>query len=370
MIKNLEFANTLRCDKEKSMDKRDWLDYFEAINEREPSDEEINQARANGDFQEDDVHSVTAQIDDKKNNEVNVAFEDSIKKDKQQYPFNREITSVTNLDMNKKQFKLEVKEYFYWFLSQLKKPQYYTQESYFMNGLITLIISAILLAWGVVNCFRRFLFMLLNLSISGESLQTQSPERYHYLRQIVNSYFSISNGFILAITIFVIYAIILMLPYGISKFANEHKSFKNEMGKMMSFTPLLLIINAIAFLISFMIKTSFIISEKKLGSLFGSSTTLPFGNFDWFNDITKSVPAVASVKTVVIYFSILTILGLILLVIQFIKNSHYGIGVLSPFYVTLIGMIFIYVIYFMAGKFILSTIVDAVLEGFKGISGI
>ena len=148
------------------MNREDWLDYFEAINGRTPSAAEIAEALAANEFQDYDVTNIEnedkgSQVFDTVEDSGAVSTNSQLEKIEGQnpdfqtastYPYANEVFSPAEQQSGSENqaladFKVKGKNYFVWFMDQLKAPQIKTQASYLVYGLITLALAALFLAF-------------------------------------------------------------------------------------------------------------------------------------------------------------------------------------------------------------------------------
>lgn len=354
------------------MNKEDWLDYFEAINERKPTPEEISQALKNGDFQDyqvrdvpqvpekgqkiydtiEEVHTERHTIPESQN-----SYYQDTRQSLQNVPTNR-ANSMANVDS----LKAGGKNYLAWFLENLKNPQARAMNSQFIFGLVSLLASGIFSAWAIVNYFNRILMSVANMTFDGKSLESVFPDGYARVKNIIESQFGFGKIFYLAITISALYFISLLIPYIINNMSDKKSDFKDEMGRMMSFTPLLLVINFIAFLSTFLVNNRLDVSLDIYEKVFGIFTEFTSNAFQGITDtieLLKEIPGLASIKSVFFYLLILAILGLLVIFVNIIKNINGKLGVANAFYMTIAAIILLSLIIFFADKMIVKAIIDS-----------
>lgn len=354
------------------MNKEDWLEYFEAINERQPTAEEISQALRNGDFQDYQVRDIPHAQE--KVQEIYDPIEEDhmerqpIPESKNNYyqeasqPISSPPSSQSNSMANVDNLKVGGKNYLAWFLDNLKNPQARAKDSQFIFGLISLLASGLFFAWAIVNYFNRILMSVANMTFDGKSLESLFPDGYARVKNIIASQFGFGKIFYLAIIISVIYFISIFIPYVINNMSNKKGDFKDEMGRMMSFTPLLLIINLLAFLSTFLVNNRLDVSVDiydKVFSIFTEFTSNAFQAITDTIDLLKEIPGLASIKSVFIYLLILAILSLLVIFVNIIKNINGSVGLANAFYMTIAAIIVLSLIIFFADKMIVKAIIDS-----------
>ncbi len=197
------------------MNKEDWLDYFEAINGREPSAKEIAEALAIGEFQDDATTDVAFEESSSNDTVAEVVEEkeassigaDPIAYPKEQMPLAHS-NNIANSKQQVEQLKEKGKNYLSWFLEGLKHPVAESSNSQFIYGLITLFLAAVLLAAGLVNYINRIFTSIINMTVSGESLKLKEPETFSMIEDAIRTNFGFSKVIVVTLIIFLAYAIL------------------------------------------------------------------------------------------------------------------------------------------------------------------
>ena len=369
------------------MNREDWLDYFEAINGRTPSAAEIAEALAANEFQDYDVTNIEnedkgSQVFDTVEDSGAVSTNSQPEKIEGQnpdfqtasaYPYANEVFSPAEQQSGSENqaladFKVKGKNYFVWFMDQLKAPQIKTQASYLVYGLITLALAALFLAWGYVNYIHRIFTSVINMTISGESLKLQQPELFSTLEDVVDSSFGFTKVISVSLIILVAYLLISGVPSLIHKVTSKSQTKLTELvGQVLSFTPLLAVINLLALAVSFMAPNKLVVYNQYSGSILSSISSIgsdPLTALAYLVNLIKKIPAVASAKTVLIYLVLFSIVGLAILLVVYLGNVKSSFGYLNHFYVSLIALFVFVVIIYVLDKTLLSSFLSGI-ENFQ-----
>ena len=369
------------------MNREDWLDYFEAINGRTPSAAEIAEALAANEFQDYDVTNIEnedkgSQVFDTVEDSGAVSTNSQPEKIEGQnpdfqtasaYPYANEVFSPAEQQSGSENqaladFKVKGKNYFVWFMDQLKAPQIKTQASYLVYGLITLALAALFLAWGYVNYIHRIFTSVINMTISGESLKLQQPELFSTLEDVVDSSFGFTKVISVSLIILVAYLLISGIPSLIHKVTSKSQTKLTELvGQVLSFTPLLAVINLLALAVSFMAPNKLVVYNQYSGSILSSISSIgsdPLTALAYLVNLIKKIPAVTSAKTVLIYLVLFSIVGLAILLVVYLGNVKSSFGYLNHFYVSLIALFVFVVIIYVLDKTLLSSFLSGI-ENFQ-----
>ncbi len=369
------------------MNREDWLDYFEAINGRTPSAAEIAEALAANEFQDYDVTNIEnedkgSQVFDTVEDSGAVSTNSQPEKIEGQnpdfqtasaYPYANEVFSPAEQQSGSENqaladFKVKGKNYFVWFMDQLKAPQIKTQPSYLVYGLITLALAALFLAWGYVNYIHRIFTSVINMTISGESLKLQQPELFSTLEDVVDSSFGFTKVISVSLIILVAYLLISGIPSLIHKVTSKSQTKLTELvGQVLSFTPLLAVINLLALAVSFMAPNKLVVYNQYSGSILSSISSIgsdPLTALAYLVNLIKKIPAVTSAKTVLIYLVLFSIVGLAILLVVYLGNVKSSFGYLNHFYVSLIALFVFVVIIYVLDKTLLSSFLSGI-ENFQ-----
>ena len=369
------------------MNREDWLDYFEAINGRTPSAAEIAEALAANEFQDYDVTNIEnedkgSQVFDTVEDSGAVSTNSQPEKIEGQnpdfqttsaYPYANEVFSPAEQQSGSENqaladFKVKGKNYFVWFMDQLKAPQIKTQASYLVYGLITLALAALFLAWGYVNYVYRIFTSVINMTISGESLKLQQPELFSTLEDVVDSSFGFTKVISVSLIILVAYLLISGVPSLIHKVTSKSQTKLTELvGQVLSFTPLLAVINLLALAVSFMAPNKLVVYNQYSGSILSSISSIgsdPLTALAYLVNLIKKIPAVTSAKTVLIYLVLFSIVGLAILLVVYLGNVKSSFGYLNHFYVSLIALFVFVVIIYVLDKTLLSSFLSGI-ENFQ-----
>ncbi|WP_170236381.1 hypothetical protein [Streptococcus hyovaginalis] len=353
------------------MKKEEWLEYFEAINGRSATDQELAQALANGEFEADSVPSepIAQQViyDVAEEESVEATTQTAARQSNQEVILPQEPLQSQSTKANSEKVKHYGKNYFSWLVKALKNPQVTSDEDQFVFGSISLVLAAALLAGALLNYIRRFLFSIINLSTPDGSIKTDAPEVYDRLNNFVSSQFGLGKWLYFFLLLLLVYGIAYTIPALLDK---SSLSFKERFGKLLGTAPLLLVLNAIAFLVTFLVKDSLLISSEYVSRL--SSTVIGSGGelnemLSGFSSLIREIPALQSLVSVATYLLILTIIGLIVLLVSMIKTTSTSVSALNSIYTTIVSvLVFLIVVYFL-DKLLLSSVLDS-LSSLKDMS--
>lgn len=347
------------------MNKADWLDYFEAINGRMPSDDEIAQALAAGEFQdyeETDVPTTQPPLNStfETTDNSNLNVQSTLTNQGQGVEQTSSLQTTTNVQLEN--FKSRSKNYFSWLLTNLKNPQFNTEKDYFVFGAITIGLSALFAALTILNFVRRILTSVINTTVDGYSFKTNSPEIYDSFKNAIGDNFGFGKLVYFTLIFAVVYAVFIVIP-ALLKDSHQGNKLTTVTGTLVSVTPVVLVFNVLAFLSTFLLKTKLTISSTYFYSTLSSITSFSkqeevMSALSKLTDLMKNVPAIASIKNVVFLVTILSVLGIIVLTANLIKNITKSLGFLKPVYVITLAVIIVLGLNGFADKLIFSSIVE------------
>lgn len=364
------------------MNRQEWLEYFEAINGRTATAEEVAQALAAGEFQEDvavaqptqAVQPQTAQAQPvqepaQPQGQVHASVQQPAQPAQGQTEVHQTATEQQQFFQNVANsaqvadLKQKGRSYFNWFLTNLKNPIVETRDSHFVYGVVTVALAALFMAGGIVNYFGRIFSSLLNMTVDGETFRENSPEMYDLGRNAVSSNLGIVRILTIALLLFVLYAVAVALPALVNKYSEKNSaSLKDTLGRYSSFTPLLALLNLVGLVLSFLTVDRLVISSRYSSSLFSSFTddlTNPLSAISSLNSLFDRIPAIASIRSVATYLLVLAVLGFIVLITAFIKNIKASYKVLNNFYTTMISLLVLVVVIYFVDKTIFSQLISA-----------
>lgn len=402
------------------MEKQDWLDYFEAINGRTPSPEEVAQAYANGEFIDSSQESVQEVLvnsspSQEPTTEVSQWAQPAYQEPTQQASYQQEVYQEpsyqqgqtfnqqgyangptpnmnvaqqqqfqqgpsmaqyagqfqqgVNQFQNSPQFqdiKTKGRSYFDWFLAALKNPIPQAEGSQFNYGILTVALSALLMGAALVNYFREVFTSIANITVSGESLKVEAPEVYGQLKEAIASNFGLGTLLKISLAIFALYVVIVALPVFINKLSTKsNMDWKYEFGRSSQFLPVLMSVNLFAFVASFLVKNEISVSESSIysiSSLAGEFSSDPLGGISSFTNLVKEIPAIKSIGQVSVYLTVAALVGMIVLVVAFIKNIKVSYKKLNEFYVSIISLVVLLALIGFTDRFIFKTLVESLTQ--------
>lgn len=354
------------------MNQKDWMEYFEAVNGRPPSPKEYTDALMAKEFitTQDALTSTTPQptassLDEPVNESTSAKIESpQANIESSIHPLDK-INSETSQSLVS--LKSQGTNYLSWFSDNLKKPQYYTDDSQLQFGLITLGIASILIGGAYSNFYLRFFSSLVNPSIDGNSLSSFVGEIIGTVQGYISEGFGFRGVLIFSLIYFSGYFLLALLPHLLQKQAqNSNETLLERLGKSLSFTPLLAILNLFALFISFLVPSSLPLDFKNLiSALAGLGTTggSPFTGIAGISFLAAENPQMGSIS---IYFGLIclvTIIGFGVLLVNYTGNHHKNLTRFNPFYNALISLAVFALILFILDK----TLTSAYQAGFEPI---
>ncbi|MGT2923956.1 hypothetical protein ACVR0O_01975 [Streptococcus caviae] len=353
------------------MNKEDWVDYFEAINGREPSAREVAEALAAGEFQNaaetDAEKSELVQESDQRVTEAAEAEPAQSSQLEQELAANQ-AKAQTESHQQVEQLKKKGKSYFVWFWEGLKRPEAQSSNSQLAYGLVTLALAALFLAAGLVNYINRIFTSIINMTIGGESFKINEPEAFSVVEDAVRTNFGLSKIIVVAVIVFIAYVIVTAVPALIHKFAAKSQEKVTFLwGKLIAYTPLLAVLNLLIFLLTFLTSNKLVVSSRysyQIVSSFSSVGSDPFEGLSSVSHLIKEVPAIRSIQTVFIYLALLSVVSLAVLIVAFLANIKVSLGSLNNFYVRLLALLVFMLIIFFTTKSIAANLLGG-LDGIK-----
>lgn len=386
------------------MTKTDWIDYFEAVNGRTPSEMEIAQALAAGEFVDDSepaasteetkeiepiveeqaveltpVVNEPAAVANEPTPSVDETAEAVVSKNPETRasqasteptrPVNHIQNQIQHIQQSQQfnEMKAQGLSYFNWFIGVLKNPANAVQEGNFIYSLVTLGLAALTLGFAIVNAFSRLLFSTANLSVAGESLVQQSPEHYARYSEVIRQQFGFSKIMTISIYLFVLYALVALLPSLVQKLTKASEvSIKEGISHNVMLMPAVTVVNLIALVLSFLIPDHLNISGQYMGRIQSLASSLSSGSFSSLNQLFEEIPALSAVKSSMTYILFCILVGFILLMVTVVKNSKGRFAKVHDLYVSVGSvLVFLLLVYFIDSK-----IFEAILGSFVSISNV
>ncbi|MEQ9810438.1 hypothetical protein [Streptococcus jiangjianxini] len=346
------------------MTRTEWLEYFEAINGREATKDELAQALAAGEFEDDQVSQpITPQEiiydvsesskDNQTHSEVRLEQPDSFKSDTSE-------ASKTSDKVDK--VKAYSGHYLSWFLKALKQPQVDGDGQRLAFGGITLVLSAAFLAGGLLNYCRRLLLSIANISTSSGSLKTNLPEAYDHFLNFISREFGFGKFLYFFVLILMIYLVAYGLPAVLHK---DSRKWMERFGVLLGTTPLLLVLNVVAFLSSFLVKNTLIVSEKYVSSITDILTDSDGQVSNVLSSLltlVKQIPALQSMVSVMTYLLILSIVGLVVLIVSMVKAIKGQLSFLNNTYLSIAAVFLLLAVVYVVDKWMMTSIMDSFIS--------
>ncbi|WP_242257741.1 hypothetical protein [Streptococcus thoraltensis] len=343
------------------MTRTEWLEYFEAINGRAATEAELAQALAAGEFEDDQVSSSS--------NHQEIIY-DVAEDDKTAQPHHQELPKQsvplkpdTSADVKTNdrfdKVKAHSEHYLSWLLNALRRPQVDGDNQQLVFGGMTLILAAGFLAGALLNYCRRLLMSIANMSTVAGSLKTNFPEAYDHFLNLISREF----GFGKFLYFFVLILIIYLVAYGLP--AVLHKDSRNWMkgfGVLLGTTPLLLVLNVVAFLSTFLVKNALIVSEKYVSSITNIITDSNGQASDVLSNLltlVKQIPALQSMVSVMTYLLVLSVVGLVVLLVSMVKAIKGQLSFLNNTYLSIVAVGLLLAVVYFIDKWMMASILDS-----------
>lgn len=396
------------------MKKSDWIDYFEAVNSRSPEEHELAAALAAGEFEdesvqiENEVKEVVSKVEEESESVAPQSSEtmDSIVEEQLEtpaLPTESEVVSTSvaeaehaseseamvappaneptpvapaqtipvpqplfeNVKTNPQvqEWKQKGRDYFKWGLQSLKTPTADTESGNLIYSILTLAFASIFMSMAIVFFFKNILLSFVNITIGGESIEFSQPEFYDRMVDSINSGFGAFAVIKVALILLVFYLISILIPALVNGLAqNKLDEIKERLAHSSRFAPLLLIVNILAFLTTFLMKNSLVVSEEtqyELAELIYNSMDNPASSLTQFLEIAQKVPALESIMQVGTHITFLAILGFVVLLVAFIKNTRISYKKIDEFYISVGLVCILLVITIATNKFIYGSVINA-----------
>ncbi|HFU4203738.1 TPA: hypothetical protein ACGO8F_001335 [Streptococcus suis] len=408
------------------MKKSDWIDYFEAVNGRSPEEQELAAALAAGEFEDESTEEVPVVEDESTEEVPAVESESTEtvskveEKSQQSAPQESELlesetedklessivtaesetvsdsTTETNLASESitsssasepnpvtipqavptqpmfeniktnpqvQELKQKGLDYFSWVLKSLKSPTEDTENGNIIYSALTLAFAAIFMAMAIVFFFRNILLSFANLTIGGESIEFSQPELYDHMVDSINSGLGVFAVIKVSLILLVFYIISLLIPALVNGLAqNKLNEIKEKLASSSRFAPLLLIINFLAFLTTFLMKTYLVISEDtpyELAGILYNAGDNSAGAVAQFAELMQEVPALESIMQVGSYITFFVVVGFVILLVAFIKNIRVTHKKLDAFYISVGLVCILLVITIATNRLIYGSMINA-----------
>ena len=347
------------------MTREEWLEYFEAINGRTATETELAQALAAGEFEDESMrqsstaNNVIYDVVDEDFNDNNTYQEVPKQPSQPIIAFQEEPQQGTSKQDNATKAKHFGKDFANWFMNALKRPEVSTTESHLVFGGITLVLSAGFLAAGVVNYFRRLLMSIANMTTSEGSIKADLPEVYDRFANFVSREFGFGKFLYFLFLILIIYVVAYALPLVFNK---EEKSISERFGSVIGTTPLLLVINVLAFFLTFLVKNALTVSESYVSTV-GTILTTADGDASQIVSrvlaLVNEIPALQSMITAMSYLLIFSMIGLVVLLVSMIKNTKGKLSAINSTYLSVVSVLILLAVVYFVDKAMISSVVKS-----------
>lgn len=252
--------------------------------------------------------------------------------------------------------------YFNWFLGALKNPVIQSEEGNFNYATVTLFLAALAMGGALFNYVRRFLGSINNVVIRGEAFQTVEPERYQRIKMGISQQFNFVTLLTLTVSMLVIYLLAVLLSAMVERLSNKQyqTDFKREIGKSSQFLPVLLALNLIGFLVTFLIPSQLRISERfgYIGELLVSSVSNPFELISNYMRAVHKILAINAYGNVLVYLLIVALAGFFVLMIALISNIKTGYKSLNAFYASFIAVLLFVAVVYLVDRLVLNHLIE------------
>ncbi len=351
------------------MKQTDWMEYFEAVNGRSATAEEIAQALANGEFMAEEPTPVEAV-------EASQPAEAPVQPEAQAAPVQpapatqAPVNTTAPVSPAPQATTIPqplpamarpsiLKEYWDWYLSALKQPFTQDQNTKVSFPFVLALITALFSGFAVKNWISRIIGMFLNMNVDGKSFKTDSLEMYTR----VNHQFEMSFGFgfwlKVSLLIFLVYVLVIFLPHFVNKVSDNSRNILGYAVANAGFLAPLSIIALVASLVTFFIPGSVTLTAADQMSLAFSQFS-NIQNWTHLSEYLKLFPGMNTVVSISYVLFALVVAATVLLLIVVARNVKVKIGPLDNLYVSWmaagVAIAFVY--------FINNSIVTSIIENF------
>lgn len=347
------------------MKKIEWIEYFEALNGRAPSDDELAQAQAAGEFVDDaaagqvqgaDLTAGAAPVNPAPQAQEQAYYQQAAAmpqySDMSQaaQPFQGQAAqpqayyqqapagqAMPNYQIPAGPAQPSVFANFLSWLGQaFKNPQAESENSHLGFGLGTVAVASLFGGWTLINFVRRVLNAVINLSGFGLSLKDLDEVLVSGLQAVVGNNFGFVGVLLAWMAFFVTYVVVMGLPVFFNK--DMTKNFGQKLGQYFSYSPLILVLNFLAFLTTFLVPRALVVTNLDVFDTIDDSTS--YGTWQLVQD------AVPAIKTALlsgrIAFFLVGFTFLIVLIALINNMAKVRFGKLNQFYVALLsGLVYI-----------------------------
>ncbi|MFC3931641.1 hypothetical protein ACVR0S_05485 [Streptococcus dentapri] len=254
-------------------------------------------------------------------------------------------------------FKKAIKNYFSWFLNGFKDPKAKAEESHLTFGLITIGLSSLFMGWAFINFFRRFLMSFANITFLGQSLKENASDLYDNYTQLVAANFGFLKVLLLFIIFFIFYVLVTAGPVLLDR--DKTKKFFTKVGQYFSYTPLLLAVNFLTFLATFIMPGAIKVTESDFSNSFSDYDFNPLQSFSLIGEVSSF----NVMKVAVIIVGIFLIISFALILVALIKNIVTSFGKVNNFYVSVAALLIFAIICRVFHRILLAVIVS----GFEAV---
>ncbi|WP_165209382.1 hypothetical protein ACFSN5_02990 [Streptococcus tangpeifui] len=259
-------------------------------------------------------------------------------------------------------FKKGFKDYFAWFLKGFKNPQAKEEEAHPVFGLVTIGLASWFISWGLVNFFHRLLMMFPNATADGESFKEADHEAYKEIVNSISSHFGFLKTFAFIFIFFVFYVLVMGAPAIFDK--DKTKTFFKKFGQYFSYSPIVLVLNILAFFSSFIVTNQLDVDTSAMDA-FDTSDSL-FGSFGMFAKLEQALPALKTITVGGGFVTFFVILGLLFIFVALLKNINLSLKKVNNFYMSvLVGLVFalvLFIVYKISSSMIIGGLRDILTE--------
>lgn len=360
------------------MTREDWIEYFEAVNSRTPSEEEISQALADGEFQEgsqpapafpaaaqptyvptaypytQQTQAQTAQSQPAPVQVTRTLTQPQTQAQPRAIPLQQ---AAVNGGQTLPRVWQKGGNYFSWFAHCLKNPQGIAGESRPGAGLVTMVVSALLLGFAIVNALHRVVNSFFNgieqLMRASISSSTADFSALNLLRSYLDQNMGWGQAFLYSLLVFVIYLVALVLPAGFNRLATkgqpQQEGFIDFCGRYLTLYPLMVIINLVALIVSFFVPSTLLLTTSSFGALTSVFSAPPQ---DWAKRMADAVPDLGGSLAAMSIIMTLIVIGFVWILVVFAKSSASSLRKVNNIYMTCFLMLLLILVAYLVARFV------------------
>lgn len=235
----------------------------------------------------------------------------------------------------------------------------------------TMVVSALLLGFAIVNALHRFINSFFNgteqLMRSGASSSTGDFSAVNLLRSYLNQKMGWGQAFLYSLLVFVIYLVALVLPAGFNRLATkgqpQQEGFIDSCGRYLTLYPLMVIINLVAFIVSFFVPGTLLLTTSSFGAIISVFSAPPQ---DWAKEIAGAIPGFGGSLAAMSIIMTLIVIGFVWILVVFAKSSASSLGKVNNIYMTFFLMLLLVLVAYLVTRFV----GDNFMSFFTGMSQI